>query len=475
MENNFDAVWEAMQAADNDNDDEKTPINEAPDPDSNYSDRKDTDVPFDELLKLSLNDMEALSRDDQVSGEDFDHYMVHWWNESVRLGEPGIGDKQYLMDKCKFCGQEFQHGPSRNYESVKEGAVESDTNEDLHGWGGGRGAGPKYSGDDDIKPEDIASDEEEAREVDANVDAEDLFDEQMATGRAHRRGADLSPEQDEVADGGASEISVDDTVELAGILGFEMDAEGNVMTVNGPVSAEDFHAKIVQDIEDMAKRDAPEEGMEEAADSVDMTGKEDRMFDDQKEADADLKNRMGLGKKAVSIQTGDDNLFHLTGDIDPKDEELTDLSKIGWELYSDAQKAVKKAGYTQIKEAEADEAYNHVVGGKPADKAINALFDKLNALREEGKDKVKGGEYDDVLKELRAMTNARLGNKVAEGEEEVSERYMKKDYINMAGVIHGIADNDAIVDRFVAFFQNDSDASKDGKFNEAWFRKAASN
>lgn len=42
------------------------------------------------------------------------------------------------------------------------------------------------------------------------------------------------------------------------------------------------------------------------------------------------------------------------------------------------------------------------------DKKVNELFRKLDKLKAEGKDSIKGGEYDQVLSELRMLTRARL-------------------------------------------------------------------
>jgi hypothetical protein len=43
------------------------------------------------------------------------------------------------------------------------------------------------------------------------------------------------------------------------------------------------------------------------------------------------------------------------------------------------------------------------------DARCNALFRKLDVLKASGADKVKGGEYDAVLRELQTATRERLG------------------------------------------------------------------
>jgi hypothetical protein len=43
------------------------------------------------------------------------------------------------------------------------------------------------------------------------------------------------------------------------------------------------------------------------------------------------------------------------------------------------------------------------------DKKCTELFRKLDALKASGVDKIKGGEYDAVLRELQTATRERLG------------------------------------------------------------------
>lgn len=44
------------------------------------------------------------------------------------------------------------------------------------------------------------------------------------------------------------------------------------------------------------------------------------------------------------------------------------------------------------------------------DNHCNELFRKLDALKAQGADKIKGGEYDATLRELQTATRARLGS-----------------------------------------------------------------
>jgi len=55
------------------------------------------------------------------------------------------------------------------------------------------------------------------------------------------------------------------------------------------------------------------------------------------------------------------------------------------------------------------EAYGEV-GNTPQDNEITELFKKKDQLKAEGKDKIKGGEYDAILRELQTKTKARLGS-----------------------------------------------------------------
>ena len=50
------------------------------------------------------------------------------------------------------------------------------------------------------------------------------------------------------------------------------------------------------------------------------------------------------------------------------------------------------------------------IGNTPQDQEITELFKKKDQLKAEGKDKIKGGEYDAILRELQTKTKARLGS-----------------------------------------------------------------
>ena len=249
----FNNLWESMQNADENR-------------------LHENDVPFKTLMNKTKHEVEELSRGNQVSGEDFDHYMMHWWNEAARLTDPGLGDKKYIMDKCKVCDKQFSHGPSRHDESV----------------------------DEEMSPEE--------------------FDDKMNDARAQRRGEDMS--NDELLSDEEEEVEIAYETVMDSWTNGQYDQWMNHVRQYGaerffeeaPVAMDNFMRDDGEKFRELSKmirmfisKSGADESVEEAKDSLDLTGAEPRKYDDQEEADDDMKKRLGLKKDdEVEVDEGFD-------------------------------------------------------------------------------------------------------------------------------------------------------------------------
>lgn len=186
-------------------------------------------------------------------------------------------------------------------------------------------------------------DKEQINELGGEGLSPEEFDEEMNQARAERRGADMD---DTPNDGGAKDLTMDDTRELAKILGLNLDAEGNLDTAQGPVSPEDFHAKIVKDIEDMARQYPVGEGINYGDDAMSDVDLERTRAKITTELHKDMPSRP---RKSLSIFLApEDGKFHLIGSILRGDEGLFKQSKAGFVDYQDALDAMKDYGYEQF-------------------------------------------------------------------------------------------------------------------------------
>jgi len=84
--------------------------------------------------------------------------------------------------------------------------------------------------------------------------------------------------------------------------------------------------------------------------------------------------------------------------------------------YEKELKAEERRGYPKGFKGPKDKKADY--GNTPQDQEISALFKRKDQLKAEGKDQIKGGEYDAILKELQTKTRARLSSlkKIQAGE-----------------------------------------------------------